>query len=507
MKRGETPLTRFLREHGAKNGANPSKKKAVPKNALPQEPAARRQALRDSVQRAVNLLQRSSDGFLANGFVKQSACVSCHQQTLPAVAFGLARERGFPLDEPSLARQIQVQQVSWSKTRDQAYEMYDPQPAPAAVLGYGLRGLHALRYEPDELTDALVWYLAACQLPDGSWPDYDRRPPMEGGRITGTALMISTLRLYPQPVKNAKIEQQIVRARRWLERSQPDDLNQRVFRLQGLGWAGARPSELRREVRALLALQRPDGGWAPLPGLESDSWATGHTLVALHEAGGISAASAAYQRGVAFLLRTQFADGSWWVPSRTWAFQPHFDSGFPHGKDQWISAGGTAWAVIALLNTIDPVTPRESFPTAQVLMAKYSKPVTHSPNTRNDSAQADTATMATDAAFTRDILPIFQKSCVGCHSGEKPKGNFAVDSVAALFKGGQSGEAAVIPGKPDASPLIRYVTDQLEDLEMPPLSKRTKYPALSKDQIVKLSEWITQGANWPQGATLPAPGK
>ena len=70
-----------------------------------------------------------------------------------------------------------------------------------ANLGYGLHGRHALRYEPDELTDVLIWYLAASQLPDGLWPDYDRRPPMEGGRITGTALTVHALRLYPQPVK------------------------------------------------------------------------------------------------------------------------------------------------------------------------------------------------------------------------------------------------------------------------------------------------------------------
>jgi hypothetical protein len=41
------------------------------------------------------------------------------------------------------------------------------------------------------------------------------------------------------------------------------------------------------------------------------------------------------------------------VRSRTWPFQPYFDSSFPHGKDQWISAAGTAWATLALLNTLD----------------------------------------------------------------------------------------------------------------------------------------------------------
>jgi hypothetical protein len=58
-----------------------------------------------------------------------------------------------------------------------------------------------------------------------------------------------------------------------------------------------------------------------------------------------------YERGVQFLLRTQLADGSWFVKSRTEAFQPYFETGFPHGHDQWISAAGTSWAIAALALT------------------------------------------------------------------------------------------------------------------------------------------------------------
>jgi len=54
------------------------------------------------------------------------------------------------------------------------------------------------------------------------------------------------------------------------------------------------------------------------------------------------------QRGIAFLLRAQFADGSWLVRTRSFPFQPYKESGFPHGKDQWISAAGTSWAAMAL---------------------------------------------------------------------------------------------------------------------------------------------------------------
>jgi N-acyl-D-amino-acid deacylase len=70
-------------------------------------------------------------------------------------------------------------------------------------------------------------------------------------------------------------------------------------------------------------------------------------LVALHEAG-VAAKSPAYQRGVRFLLDTQLADGSWLVPTRTLATQIYFESGFPHGEHQFISAAGTQWATQAL---------------------------------------------------------------------------------------------------------------------------------------------------------------
>ena len=109
--------------------------------------------------------------------------------------------------------------------------------------------------------------------------------------------------------------------------------------------------------------------------------------------------------------------------------------------------------------------------------------------------------------FTRDIQPLLERSCVACHSGERPKGGFQVPASASLIQGGARGEPAVVPGKPDASPLIRFVQDQVEDLEMPPLGKRGKFPALSKDEVQKLSGWIAQGANWPKGATLRTPAK
>src|SRR5207247_2628322 len=107
----------------------------------------------------------------------------------------------------------------------------------------------------------------------------------------------------------------VERAMTWLRTEEFATHNRRVHQLLGLIWGGESARRLEPRVQRLRSEQRRDGGWAQLPGLESDAWATGEALVALHEAG-IRTSDTAYRRGVDFLLRTQFDDGSWWVRTR-----------------------------------------------------------------------------------------------------------------------------------------------------------------------------------------------
>jgi hypothetical protein len=76
--------------------------------------------------------------------------------------------------------------------------------------------------------------------------------------------------------------------------------------------------------------------------------------VALKQAGALSVTDAAYKGGIEYLLKTQFEDGSWYVKSRAIPIQPFFESGFPHGQDQWISAAASNWAAMALALTVAP---------------------------------------------------------------------------------------------------------------------------------------------------------
>jgi mono/diheme cytochrome c family protein len=199
----------------------------------------------------------------------------------------------------------------------------------------------------------------------------------------------------------------------------------------------------------------------------------------------------AIRRGLDFLRRTQLADGTWHVRSRTHPFQPPMDSGFPHGRDGWISAAGTSWAVMSLATSLDPSQPP---PPAPVLLESAAI-----------ATRAGDPTIPVD--FARDIQPVLERSCVSCHGGERPKGGFQMTNRAFLLRGGERGEAVVIRGQAEDSPLLGFVEDQVEDLEMPPVAKRGRFPALTTDEAAKLRAWIHQGANWPDGVILQAPRK
>jgi cytochrome c len=99
-----------------------------------------------------------------------------------------------------------------------------------------------------------------------------------------------------------------------------------------------------------------------------------------------------------------------------------------------------------------------------------------------------------DLTYAKDIKPLLETSCLKCHGAEKPKSKYRVDSREAMIKGGESGDAAIVPGKSAESLLIHYVADLVEEMEMPPTDKRDKYPALKKEQIALLRAWIDQGA-------------
>ena len=96
--------------------------------------------------------------------------------------------------------------------------------------------------------------------------------------------------------------------------------------------------------------------------------------------------------------------------------------------------------------------------------------------------------------FVRSVRPILQQHCYRCHGDEKQKSGLRLDIKSEALKGGDSYGPSIVAGDLDDSPLIELVTSEDEDSRMPPEGER-----LSSDEIQILSEWVKQGASWPDG--------
>jgi ankyrin repeat protein len=296
--------------------------------------------IRDAVGRSLPLLQRT-----ATSFYEKSGCVSCHSNSLTAMTVAIARRHGFAVDERGARKELATVVEDIAATREQALQGIVSPGGLTTTLGYILMGLSAEGHRADAATDAIVRLIVGTQLPDGRWRT-PFRPPTEASEFTATAVSLRGIQLYGSGKPAHR--RAIAAASSWLQRAQPQSTEDHVFRLLGLTWAGAAQSVRDGVIRDLLASQRPDGGWAQLPSMSSDAYATGAVLVALHQAG-IRVSDAAYRRGVQVLLNTQLADGSWLVRTRSQPTQIYFESGFPHGASQFISAAATNWATQALL--------------------------------------------------------------------------------------------------------------------------------------------------------------
>lgn len=300
----------------------------------------------NAVEKSLPLLQRIGPPFIEN-----TGCVSCHNNALPAMAVALAREHGFKVDD-LLSKQNTAAIMQKVESNREKLLFGIGIPGDATTVGYILLGLAAEKQPPDKNTEAMAHYLLGRQLKDGHWSPVSYRPPLEFSDFTTTAVTVRAIKAYAPKGRAEEVARRTGAARAWLLRATTKMNEDRVYQLLGLRWSGASKAEIDKAAKMLLSEQRSDGGWSQLPTLESDAYATGQALVALHEGSGLATHDPAYRRGVQFLLKTQQKDGSWLVETRSIPIQKYFESGFPHGKSQFISAAGTSWATMALVHSI-----------------------------------------------------------------------------------------------------------------------------------------------------------
>ncbi len=99
-------------------------------------------------------------------------------------------------------------------------------------------------------------------------------------------------------------------------------------------------------------------------------------------------------------------------------------------------------------------------------------------------------------SFSKQVQPVLQDQCYGCHQPAKAEGGYQMTSRAGLLRGGESDSPAVVPGKPEESHLLELIT--------PPASSKTKTggkaemprgrPALAAGDVELIRRWIAEGA-------------
>jgi ankyrin repeat protein len=337
--RSNSEIVKLLLAKGAKGDVIPGKGSA-------ESPAA-------AVNRSLPLLQRGADLWLDRS---RNGCISCHHQGMIVRTTALAKKNGFKIDEQLAQRQVQsiLQEPRRAEMRKAQTGVNDRLRVDfdgnlSLRTGLFLSELLDVGYRPDSETESDAKLLADMQWVDGRWNHGLPRIPIESSDFAATAFAVRVLPVYAPKESAAETADRIARAKAWLLSNTPRTTDDKVFRLFGLSWTNADSKEIKRVVQQLLSEQGPSGGWSQIPELTNDAYSTGLVLVALHQAGGLPVTNRAFQRGVKYLLRTQEDDGSWFVPTRSLPANAFFESGYPHGKFQFISYAGSCWATMGLI--------------------------------------------------------------------------------------------------------------------------------------------------------------
>src|SRR5205085_1655699 len=179
--------------------------------------------------------------------------------------------------------------------------------APVDVFGmtYALLGARSAGIRANRVTAIVPRRFANWQLEDGHWAVNDARPPMSSSEFTATAPAIRVMSLYMPERLAVERSERVEHTRKSLLEAEPRSTEDRVFRLLGLFWTGAGVEDRRAAASALLGLQQADGGWGQEAGMESDAYATGQSLSALHHSGVLSANADSFRRGIP----TRYATG------------------------------------------------------------------------------------------------------------------------------------------------------------------------------------------------------
>jgi hypothetical protein len=99
--------------------------------------------------------------------------------------------------------------------------------------------------------------------------------------------------------------------------------------------------------------------------------------------------------------------------------------------------------------------------------------------------------------FVRDIQPLFARHCLECHAGERAASGLRLDIKSEALRGGDGHGPAILPGRPDESPLVRFVHGAEPGMRMPPDDALS--PPVPPEAATLFAAWVSAGAPWPAG--------
>lgn len=294
------------------------------------------QEIRDAVTRSLPYLEREGQHW-----IDDKKCVSCHRVTFLTWSFSAARNKGFEIDQVKLD-----EWNNWSRSKS-LEKVKDGTDVDGSRNMDGLAQiiLGSIAYQNDDerrrYLEPLVPLLHKGQRADGAWGaggqlPMQKRPKLETDQVTTMWIALALGELKDDAAKASRDK-----ALQWLAGAKPGKSTEWYAADLLLRHQQGKPVE--DAIRQLTSKQNQDGGWGWLAGGKSDALATGTNLYALL-ASGVSRDDPAVVQATRYLLRTQQSDGSWEVPGTKTAKKDRIE--------ETASYWGTAWAVIALLESL-----------------------------------------------------------------------------------------------------------------------------------------------------------
>lgn len=308
-----------------------------------EEKESRETRVRAAVEKSLPLLLKA-----AQGHVEQKSCFACHNQALPMLAWSRMKAAGLAPPEKEIKKQSDFILEFLGKNRER-FQSGQGTGGQADTAGYAMLTLELAGVKPNETTSAVVEYFLKHQAGEPHWKVTSNRPPSEASNFTTNYLALRAIRVWGAARQKERIEKRKNQVKQWLENTPGKETEDLAFRLLGLKECQAGDNILESAGKKILEKQQASGGWAQKDGMEVDPYATATALAALHLSGTLKSEDKRFIQGVEFLLQEQKADGSWMVKSRSKPFQAYYESGFPHGKDQFISVAASGWGTTVLL--------------------------------------------------------------------------------------------------------------------------------------------------------------